>query len=137
MPRFRAVLCFLILCGGVLDYMNWVQRKMDYQDFLQLRNRYISLKQQSRQTPISKAIEWPRLLKVWMLLARQHHCQIIRITPLSKQGFRLKIYGTFEGLQSWLKMVHIKLPELKLTRVVFMQQVQEHLQMDVQGYREM
>jgi hypothetical protein len=114
--------------------MNTLQNKSLYLDFLALKKRYQVIKQQSLQREKSKIVEWPFLLKVWVMNARRYDCQFIQIIPLSQKEFRLKIQGTFLGLKNWLKITHNQLPDLKINKVVIMQQSQNRLQMVVHGY---
>jgi hypothetical protein len=134
MPRKYGLFSLIFLVLSVVLYRDLDQKKKSYQAYQQLQQRYLFVSHQPSKT--LKVFEWPKLLKVWMVAARLNHCELILVGRSPQHGFRLKIKGSFLGLQQWLYAVHRLLPRLAITKIVIEHKTKERLQMYVQGYRD-
>ena len=124
---------FLVWAFGL--YIDLMHKKNDFLRYQELKQHYIASQHQAQKQSVLPKLQWPQLLKVWIAVAKIKHCEIMLIQPLPQFGFRIKIQGTFVDLLQWLYVVHQKLPQLIMTKIIIEHQSLGYLQMQIQGYR--
>ena len=134
--RYRLFLSSIILCYSLLHLFEMQRLNQRHQE---IKRQYEDMKKKEDHRRPRFIIDWPNLVKIWMLHARACHLKILRIAPSlsmqQEQQFSLYVQGHYLNFFQWLEKIQDDIPNLRWNKMVIHVSKDHYLYFKIYGFQ--